>query len=112
MNYLRAVDRIYKETQLARLEMSEISAMIDNVIEEMCIGESKFFKRQMRAYEYEKYLDTTKREIGKMLGYTESNYHSAVIYNCKVINNYLSTRDTKYYDLILTIDEKLQTILK
>ena len=111
VNHLRVMDKIYKETQLAKLKVSEIRSIIDDVINAMCVGQSKFFIRQIKAYEYWKYLDLTKCVIGKMLGYTQKNYHSAVIYCRNVIEDYIATRDDKYYNLIMDIDEKIKTIL-
>lgn len=116
MNYLRELDKIYKETQLKRLKAGEIRAIIDDIINTICMGQSKFFIRQIKSYEYVKYLKhiigVTKRDIGEMLGYTVQNRHSAVIYNCMVIENYLEIKDKKYYELITLIDERIERILK
>ena len=84
-----------------------------------CLSFGKIFVKQLKTYFLEKYLHPrymTKVEIGAFMGYEKqaqksTHLHSMTIHNCTVIENYLFTKDRRYYEDILTIDEEIKNIL-
>jgi len=122
MKNVREVDEVYRNCKLRTLERDQIIEVILSTIAAYveCRAFGGIFTKQLKTYFLEKYLHPfymTKVEIGAFMGYKKqenksTHLHSMTIHNCQVIENYLFTKDRRYYEDILTIDEKLQTILK
>lgn len=121
MKNVREIDQIYKNCKLRQLESEQISEAILTTIDTYaeCMSFGNIFVRQLKTYFFEKYLFPhymTKTRIGAMLGYKKqeqksTHLHSMVIHNVQVIDNYLFTKDKRYYLDILTIEQKLKEIL-
>jgi len=118
MKLLYEMDEIYKTSRLRYLEQEMIILIIRAVVnsyhDQGLIG--KNLRRQITTYELAKYLKhLPKSEIGKLAG-SESNEkrncRTFVYKNCKKIQDYIDTRDSRCYSEIMDIDEKIKNILE
>ena len=118
MKYLRELDKTYKTSEFRTIEKKEIidaiMSMVDIHVESRAFG--KIFIKQLKTYFLEKYLHPkflTRTEIGELVGYSSNSTHrhSMTIHNCKSIENYLCTKDLRYYGDILEVDSKIENVL-
>ena len=129
MQFLRNVDQIYSKSQQKKLESEEICAVISGVVHAYFDGSDfsgrypkRIFRKQIVSYFLNKYLNErfpmlmTKSQIGAYVGYNNvtgksTHLHSMTIHNCGVIEDYIYTKDPKYYHEILDIGEKIKNVL-
>lgn len=118
MKYLRELDTTYKKSEFRELEKNQIIDTIMSMVDIHINGRDfgKIFIKQLKTYFLEKHLYPrflTRTAIGEIMGYSSNatHRHSMTIYNCQSIEDYLSTKDLRYYGDIIELDSKIENVL-